>query len=411
VVDEGTSSLHVEAEERVYECLRRRRVAVLSVGHRPSLVPLHDEVITNPSNLVFGVDGSLFVASFPLDHIVRFQFPAVGRRLRYTIFATDLDGPSALAVDEASGGGLFVASFGGDEVLRFGPDGSLLQRYGNEEEVDCPEGLAVLDGLLYVSSWHRGWVVRYNISTGAFLGQFVSPPAKSDTHPLAPPPPPQATAFPEELAFTPSGDLLVSHFYSNTLMLYGGDDGEAMGPLLRGKVLRGPVGMVVGPDGHIYVGSYRRNVVLRLAADTGTVLDVVAARGELNGLAGIAFAPDGALYVSSYEDSRVLRFNVSEVPTKPWEAGRRRGGGDGETEAEGEERKSANSWKAKAMVVAVAAVVRVDDNQEMEEMGHALEVSSFLPDCLPTPSFVVGSCLRRDTATRSCCASCATAAG
>ena len=46
VVDEGTSSLHVEAEERVYECLRRRRVAVLSVGHRPSLVPLHDEVIT-----------------------------------------------------------------------------------------------------------------------------------------------------------------------------------------------------------------------------------------------------------------------------------------------------------------------------------------------------------------------------
>ena len=46
MVDEETSSLHVEAEERVYECLRRRRVAVLSVGHRSSLVPLHDEVIT-----------------------------------------------------------------------------------------------------------------------------------------------------------------------------------------------------------------------------------------------------------------------------------------------------------------------------------------------------------------------------
>ena len=331
---------------------RARRSAELSssVGELELLGPngdeLHDEVITNPSNLIFGADGSLFVASFTLDHVVRFQFPAVARRLRYTIFASDLDGPSALAVDEASGGGLFVASFGGDEVLRFDPDGMLIQRYGNEEEVDCPEGLAVLDGLLYVSSWHRGWVVRYNISTGAFLGQFVSPPAKPDTHPLAPPPPPSATAFPEELAFTPSGDLLVSHFYSNTLSLYRGKDGEAMGPLLRGKVLRGPVGMVVGPDGLVYVGSYRRNVVLRLAADTGAVLDVVAARGELNGLAGIAFAPDGALYVSSYEDSRVLRFNVSEVPTKPWEAGRRRavggaGGqldGEGESEAEGEER-------------------------------------------------------------------------
>lgn len=208
---------------------------------------LQDDVIKNPSNLVFGADGSLFVASFTLDHVVRFEFieeqSAAAPRARYTIFAAELDGPSALALDEATGGGLFVASFGGDEVLRFGPDGALLQRYGNEEEVDCPEGLAVAGGLLYVSSWHRSWVVRYNISTGAFLGQFVTPPAPPPRPlPGERSPAPSAVAFPEELAFTPDGHLVVSHFYSNTLMLYDGQDGASLGPLLKGKVLRGPVG-------------------------------------------------------------------------------------------------------------------------------------------------------------------------
>lgn len=210
---------------------------------------LQDEIITNPSNLAFDAEGALFVASFTLDHVVRFRFiPRSAdhptRRARYRIFARDLDGPSALAVDH--GGGLFVASFGGDEVLRFGADGQRLQRYGNEEEVDCPEGLALGgDGLLYVSSWHRGWVVRYNTTSGAFLGRFLQPAAAAADS--------ATTAFPEELAFTPDGHLLVSHFYSNTLMLYTGPTaegggGESLGPLLRGKVLRGPVGMVVGPD-------------------------------------------------------------------------------------------------------------------------------------------------------------------
>lgn len=343
-VDDALKAFSSESQMAAAMARAKRNQELSTSGGEIDLVgpggdELQNDVIKNPSNLAFGADGSLFVASFTLDHVVRFEFieplqSPGARRARYTVFAADLDGPSALALDEATGGGLFVASFGGDEVLRFGPDGTLIQRYGNEEEVDCPEGLAVSEGLLYVSSWHRGWVVRYNISTGLFLGQFVSPPA---------PPPPalpgeksvaaSAVAFPEELVFTPAGSLVVSHFYSNTLMMYDGEAGSLLGPLLRGKVLRGPVGMVIGPDGLLYVGSYKRNVVLRLDPSNGAVLDVVAARGELQGVAGLAFAPDGTLYVSSYEDSRVLRFNVSEASVqnsdgasqtlKPWEAGRR----------------------------------------------------------------------------------------
>lgn len=345
-VDDALKAFSGESQMAAAMARARRNQELSSSGGEIALVgpggdELQDDVIKNPSNLVFGADGSLFVASFTLDHVVRFEFmqpqqSAPVRRARYSVFAAELDGPSALALDEATGGGLFVASFGGDEVLRFGPDGALLQRYGNEEEVDCPEGLAVADGLLYVSSWHRGWVVRYNISTGTFLGQFVAaPPPTPPTPPGEKPVASSAVAFPEELAFTPDGNLVISHFYSNTLMLYDGEDGTSLGPLLRGKVLRGPVGVIIGPDGYLYVGSYKRNVVLRLNPSSGALVDVVAARGELHGVAGLAFAPDGALYVSSYEDSRVVRFNVSEATyqtanratlnLKPWEAGRRRG--------------------------------------------------------------------------------------
>ena len=107
------------------------------------------DAVKNPSNLLFGQDGALYVACFTLDHIVRFELQQQQQTntndalsASYKIFARELDGPSALAVDTtSSSGGLFVASFGGDEVLRLSATGRLLQRYGNEDEVDCPEGV------------------------------------------------------------------------------------------------------------------------------------------------------------------------------------------------------------------------------------------------------------------------------
>ena len=45
LVDEGTSMMSTEAEAAVYAALRQRGIAVLSVGHRESLRPLHDQVL------------------------------------------------------------------------------------------------------------------------------------------------------------------------------------------------------------------------------------------------------------------------------------------------------------------------------------------------------------------------------
>lgn len=45
VLDEGTASLDAKAEQAAYAALRARKLAVLSVGHRRSLIPLHDSVV------------------------------------------------------------------------------------------------------------------------------------------------------------------------------------------------------------------------------------------------------------------------------------------------------------------------------------------------------------------------------
>ena len=45
VLDEATSMVSGQTEQAIYQALRAREIAVLSVGHRESLRPLHDEVI------------------------------------------------------------------------------------------------------------------------------------------------------------------------------------------------------------------------------------------------------------------------------------------------------------------------------------------------------------------------------
>ena len=52
-LETGTSMMSTEAEAAVYAALRQRGIAVLSVGHRESLRPLHDQVLVlEPDTIV-----------------------------------------------------------------------------------------------------------------------------------------------------------------------------------------------------------------------------------------------------------------------------------------------------------------------------------------------------------------------
>ena len=45
VLDEATSALDVKTEEHLYELLKKRDLAVISVGHRPTLIEFHSTVL------------------------------------------------------------------------------------------------------------------------------------------------------------------------------------------------------------------------------------------------------------------------------------------------------------------------------------------------------------------------------
>merc|ERR1712087_501102 len=77
---------------------------------------------------------------------------------------------------EVVGDVLYVASFTNDKVLRVNKtSGELLGSFGNEEELDCPEGIAVApDGTLFVTSFLKETIARYEPTSGKYLGAFGS---------------------------------------------------------------------------------------------------------------------------------------------------------------------------------------------------------------------------------------------
>jgi hypothetical protein len=95
-------------------------------------------VLQHPYTLAFDDDGSLFVASFTLNHIVRLRM-LEEKRAQYKVFVSgsQLDGPVGMVVH---GGQLLVASFTNDVIVRINTTtGALISTIGSEEELDCPE--------------------------------------------------------------------------------------------------------------------------------------------------------------------------------------------------------------------------------------------------------------------------------
>jgi DNA-binding beta-propeller fold protein YncE len=232
--------------------------------------------------------GLLLVSGFDSKNVVAFDATS-GAFSRVFVKAGSggLSGSEQLAF--APNNDLLVASFGSNEVLRY--DGKSGDFHGVFAAITRPVGIVVHDGFAYVSSYdYSGGVVnRYNAMTGAFVDTFVAKGSGG----LGPA---------HGLAFGPDGNLYVADNLRDRVLRFDGTTGAFVGAIDSGH----PTGLTFGPDGNLYVSDGDHGRVLKHDGATGAFLGnfIATGYGGLVDPHGLVFRDDGKLYVSGGDGVR-----------------------------------------------------------------------------------------------------------
>ena len=171
-----------------------------------------DTGLNAPGNLKFGPDGFLYVCNKNEGEVLRFDpqsgdlesvfasagglvtpvgllwkdnllyvsdFPAGVVRRYDAASGAFVDNfasvPSPLILNADSAGNILVSSHGGSNIFRFDCDGNPLGTFLTGGPVACPVGhLFDGSGEIWVASWQNHRLLRYQASTGTYIGEFSS---------------------------------------------------------------------------------------------------------------------------------------------------------------------------------------------------------------------------------------------
>ncbi|HVT13395.1 MAG TPA: SMP-30/gluconolactonase/LRE family protein [Fimbriimonadaceae bacterium] len=207
----------------------------------------------NPAGMAFGGDGNLYVADQFNGAIDRFN-GATGAFMDAFVpqgsGSNPLFSPNAVAF--GPDGNLYVGDFGSGGqsfINRYnGTTGALIDQFvapgdGPFGGIYYPTGMTFgPDGKLYVSDGANG-IDRFDPMTHAF-DQFV---------PIGNPPSP--LSGPESLTFGADGNLYVADAIQSSVLRFDGSTGAYLGEFVpsAGGPLVQPIGMEFGPDHNLYV--------------------------------------------------------------------------------------------------------------------------------------------------------------
>lgn len=214
--------------------------------------------------------------------------------------------------------GLLVSSYNTDAVHRF--DETTFAVQGSLGGLGAVPGAQSLrygpDGNLYACAEKVNRVVRFDGQTGAPLGALVA------DDPLTPIDETGGLSGPTAAVFGPDGALYVASFNTDAVLRYDGSTGLFLGafvsddpltPIDETGGLSGPdAGMLFGPDGHLYVPSFSSDAILRYDGATGALIDafVPPLGGGLKRPRMLRFHTDGRLWVTAWSVNRILRYDL-----------------------------------------------------------------------------------------------------
>jgi hypothetical protein len=268
--------------------------------------------VDDPLGIVHGPDGNVYVAEEATDRVLRFD--GVTLQLIDAFVADDPQTPedengplnAPTGVLFGADGDLYVASFNNDRVLRYdGTTGAFVGTLvsAGSGGLDGPDaGMAWgPDGHLYVPSFFNHSVLRYDEETGASLGAFV-PSGQG------------GLINPRTVVFRQDGTALVSGEGSNNVHHYD-DQGNFLGLFLP-TGLNNATALAVSPlDGDLYASNLNADNVRRFNGTNGTQEGIAVNPGEggLDGPVFLAFHPDPYLRLGRVVPGTTNAFNVIRV--------------------------------------------------------------------------------------------------
>lgn len=153
-------------------------------------------------------------------------------------------------------------------------------------ELDGPDGMAIRENNLYVSSERSKEILRYNLNTGAFIDVWANEGFGD-------------LAGPSGMTFGPGGDLYVTQHDNDPAITKGGNvlrfdgaTGDFEGTFIPGGAasggLSGPIGILLGSGNRFFVTSAETDQVLQFNA-TGNYLGTFASGNDLDNPIYIAY--------------------------------------------------------------------------------------------------------------------------
>jgi len=240
-----------------------------------------------PLGAAFGPDGNFYATNSNIDTVLK-QNGTTGAFI--SNFATSVEDAAGLVFGPNNN--LFVvnSSDPGSVTVLNATTGALKTTVDAGGLLSDPEGVTIgPDKNIYVANTDNSNVLKFNGTTGAFMGKFVTDGSGGLNGPRG-------------VAFGPNGNLFVTSQSSNQVMEYDGTTGAFIAVFVNitsgdPGALSLPRDLAFGPDGNLYVASFGSGDVFRYNGSTGAFMDdfIPAGTGDLNGPTFLLFGESSSV--------------------------------------------------------------------------------------------------------------------